>query len=131
MIAAEQVITKGIKMKRILTTNYKECLEFLLDEFGIDRKTNKPCLCNHLSCIDCLFEETRDCDEIFKWIKEHGTEEYINQIVREGSYDLAVFNNRPMYCRNAQEFNLCSSCAFYSENGSCAQHRIDYLLEEV
>lgn len=118
-------------MKRILTTDYKECLEFILDEFGVNRETGKLCLCENLSCIDCLFEETRDCDQIFLWFKEHDIEKYIEQMVREGSYGLALLIEKPMYCRVAIEHNLCSSCTFYSENGDCAQRRIDYLLEEV
>lgn len=118
-------------MKRILTPDYKETLEFIVDEFGIKAETDKPCLCNHLSCEDCLFEELRDCERIFGWLKEHGIDDYIDKMVREGSYDLALLNGKPMYCRNALELNLCSSCAFHSENGSCAQRRIDYLLEEV
>lgn len=118
-------------MKRILTSDYKDVLDFLIEEFGVREKIDKLYLCSHLSCKDCLFEDTRDCEKVFEWLDERNIKDYINQIVREGSYDLALLNGKPMYCRNALELNLCSSCTFYSENGNCAQRRIDYLLEEI
>ncbi len=77
-------------MKRILITDYRDALEFLIEEFG-------------------------------------GAQ----QIMREGSYDLAIQNNKVRYCRNVRDDDFCSFCMFYSEDGNCAQRRIDYLLEEV
>lgn len=118
-------------MKRILTTDCKDVLDFLIDEFGVRAADNKLCLCNHLFCKDCLFEDTRDCKKIFEWLDKHNIKDYIDQIVREGSYDLAILGDKPRYCCNTQIFNHCSSCMFYSEDEDCAQRRIDYLLEEI
>lgn len=118
-------------MKRILTTDYKDVLDFLIEEFGVREKIDKLYLCSHLSCKDCLFEDTRECEKVFEWLDERNIEYYIDQIVREGSYDLSIQNNKVRYCRNVRDDDFCSSCMFYSEDGNCAQRRIDYLLEEI
>lgn len=118
-------------MKRILTTDYRDALEFLIEEFGVRTADNKLYLCNLLSCKDCLFEDTRDCEKVFEWLDKHNIKDYIEQIVREGSYDLAIQNNKVRYCRDVRDDDFCSSCMFYTEDGNCVQRRIDYLLEEV
>lgn len=120
-------------MKRILNPKYINCLNFIAGEFGVRATDNKICLCNNLHCVDCLFDITRECENIYDWLA-YGTnlEKNIEQMVKEGSYDLAYTDlEETVYCRNMIEYNRCDSCIFHSPDGNCAQRKIDWLLEEI
>lgn len=79
--------------------------------FAINKKSMKFEECHNLSCSDCLFSNSKDCNNN---IREWSEEEYKEPLSAETAYDaFSVFCDHTRICKNCKYSgaNLSSKCA--------------------
>lgn len=77
----------------------KEMLGMLGYGVAVDRKTGRPTICEHIKCLDCLFDSEQDCSKLFrKWLDA----EYVELIKTIKASELPI--DTKVICWNCENY---------------------------